>query len=118
MRLSLLPCAFLGLAAPALAQFDNEWVSFEERPDALVAGAISSTSIETDPVTFTATASDTESGDLTASITWSSDLDGVLERVQSPGDLGERLRAAFDAAPGPAVDPAMAPIGNAISRSD
>jgi len=37
-----------------------------------------SSSTETDPVAFAATASDTEDGSLTASIAWSSSLDGAL----------------------------------------
>ena len=33
---------------------------------------------EGDSVTFTATATDTEDGDLAASLTWTSDLDGAI----------------------------------------
>ncbi|MEM7351890.1 MAG: FG-GAP-like repeat-containing protein [Acidobacteriota bacterium] len=35
-------------------------------------------SIETDPVTFTGTATDTQDGDLTASLVWTSSLDGAI----------------------------------------
>ena len=45
---------------------------------AITSPADGSTSVETDPVTFTATALDGEDGDLAASLAWSSDLDGPI----------------------------------------
>ncbi len=44
----------------------------------LTAPADGSSSIETDPVTFTGSASDAEDGDLTAGLSWTSDLDGAI----------------------------------------
>jgi hypothetical protein len=45
---------------------------------AITSPADGSSSTETDPVTFTGTATDGEDGDLAASLTWTSDLDGAI----------------------------------------
>jgi hypothetical protein len=44
----------------------------------ILSPADGSSAVETDPVTFTATASDAQDGDLSAGLAWSSDLDGPI----------------------------------------
>jgi hypothetical protein len=64
--------------APGSAQISLTVAANTAPAVAITSPAGGSTSIETDSVTFAATASDPEDGDLAASLAWTSDLDGAI----------------------------------------